>query len=508
MDASQTSNDVPSGLTSAVPQAAKAPDAPATVPVVVVAAPPPLLLSQSHTPLSRSSTGNDWDNDHEDLVNSLNDSAPSKSPLPAAVTAPSTPSALVTTPLSASRKAAKGKASADAGPSRAPLTLAEIALASLELSAPSPPATRWSSAVGNAIRQDAHSIGAFAAKLSQRVSDNAADTAMELEHLKAQIGVALREGPHHSQSDDGLLASLVQNHNGSMATITQLQDIVSSVSGRLDAVEANQRITVATLGEVHRGLQVLLARDHSLPTTAASGPPAAPIAPAHVLALPPALPPARMAPTPTPAQPAVPGVDSRLADMQAMFSAALSAVIGTKRGRDDDDADDVGRNIRREPATSPFLAPAAPAPAPVAMFAQFAPGAAPVPFAPAPVDPFASAPAPVAALAPAPMAALAPAPAAVPEAPSATGRRGADPSREFIFGPVRWKSNINAEARTIIAEGMASRPNMRTFFTRRGPDSEHIICGFDSAGAVGHFIDTWMAQRAGTWAAVVARPNA
>lgn len=81
-------------------------------------------------------------------------------------------------------------------------------------------------------------------------------------------------------------------------------------------------------------------------------------------------------------------------------------------------------------------------------------------------------------------------------------------TRELIFGPVNWKSNINAESRTIIAEGMMPRPNMRNFFMRRGPDSEHIICGFDTAGAAGWFIDTWMAQRSGVWSYVVARPNA
>ncbi|KAJ6555608.1 hypothetical protein DFH09DRAFT_1318013 [Mycena vulgaris] len=98
--------------------------------------------------------------------------------------------------------------------------------------------------------------------------------------------------------------------------------------------------------------------------------------------------------------------------------------------------------------------------------------------------------------------------AAVPDAPSAPARRPNDPAREFIFGPVKWKSNINAEARTIIAEGMTSSPNMRAFFTRRGPDAEHIVCGFESAGSTGWFIDTWMAQRSGAWSSVVARPNA
>ncbi|KAJ7286813.1 hypothetical protein C8J57DRAFT_1707280 [Mycena rebaudengoi] len=83
-----------------------------------------------------------------------------------------------------------------------------------------------------------------------------------------------------------------------------------------------------------------------------------------------------------------------------------------------------------------------------------------------------------------------------------------DPACEAIFGPVRWKSNINSEARAVIAEGMSTRPNLRSFFTRRGPDSEHIICGFDTPGATGWFIDAWMAQRSGKWAAVIARPNA
>ncbi|KAJ6552490.1 hypothetical protein DFH09DRAFT_591396 [Mycena vulgaris] len=68
------------------------------------------------------------------------------------------------------------------------------------------------------------------------------------------------------------------------------------------------------------------------------------------------------------------------------------------------------------------------------------------------------------------------------DAPSAPARRPNDPAREFIFGSVKWKSDINAEARTIIAEGMTSSLNMCAFFTRRGPDIKHIVCGCESAG--------------------------
>ncbi|KAJ6552854.1 hypothetical protein B0H19DRAFT_1072353 [Mycena capillaripes] len=61
------------------------------------------------------------------------------------------------------------------------------------------------------------------------------------------------------------------------------------------------------------------------------------------------------------------------------------------------------------------------------------------------------------------------APSATPDAPDAPRRN--DPVRELLFGPVNWKANINRECRTIITEGMKSHPNMRGFFTRRGPDN-------------------------------------
>ncbi|KAJ6488398.1 hypothetical protein DFH09DRAFT_1339177 [Mycena vulgaris] len=65
--------------------------------------------------------------------------------------------------------------------------------------------------------------------------------------------------------------------------------------------------------------------------------------------------------------------------------------------------------------------------------------------------------------------------AAVSDAPSAPARRPNDPAREFIFGPVKWKSNVNAEARTIIAEGMTSSPNMRLFHASRPRRRAHCV---------------------------------
>jgi hypothetical protein len=59
-----------------------------------------------------------------------------------------------------------------------------------------------------------------------------------------------------------------------------------------------------------------------------------------------------------------------------------------------------------------------------------------------------------------------------------------------VFGPVNWEKNINAECRTIVAEGMKSHPNMRGFHTRRGPDVQYIICGFETTGATDWFVAT------------------
>jgi hypothetical protein len=64
------------------------------------------------------------------------------------------------------------------------------------------------------------------------------------------------------------------------------------------------------------------------------------------------------------------------------------------------------------------------------------------------------------------------------------------------------------QCRTIITEGMKSRPNIRGFHTRRWPDIQYIICGFETAGATDWFVTTWMSERSGRWSSVVARPNA
>ncbi|KAF8187989.1 hypothetical protein K438DRAFT_1972677 [Mycena galopus ATCC 62051] len=135
-----------------------------------------------------------------------------------------------------------------------------------------------------------------------------------------------------------------------------------------------------------------------------------------------------------------------------VWSAALAAAMATKRGREDDALDE--RNVR----------------------ARLDVAEAPVPFI-----------------------------STVPDAP--TGPRPIDPAWEFLFGPVKWKSNIHREARTVIAEGMRTRPNMRDFATRRGPNDEHIIASFDTPASTGWFIKKWMEQRKGKWAYVVARPN-
>jgi hypothetical protein len=151
--------------------------------------------------------------------------------------------------------------------------------------------------------------------------------------------------------------------------------------------------------------------------------------------------------------------------MQSIFAAAMSAVLAnnTKRAREDDDVAD-GRNVRSRSDTAPPVASTSTA------------------------------------------AAVPDAPMDAPDAPDAPTRSN-DPARELVFGPVNWKKNINSECRTIIAEGMKTRPNMRGFYTRRGPDNQYIICGFETAGATDWFVNTWMSERSGRWSSVVARPN-
>jgi hypothetical protein len=321
-------------------------------------------------------------------------------------------------------------------------------------------------------------------------------------HRRADILAQLqvREGTNHT--DDGVLAGLANGHNNTVAVMAQLQEMVVTSADRLSAVENSLMAATATLGEVNRALATILAQNSHLapapiPATPAVAPPfAAPPVLAQAMSLPPApvhqaYAPATIAAPVHPTYPAIaaPGVaptapltttdvDTRMGDMQAAFTAAMQAsfatLLGNKRGRDDDDQDG-GRNVR---ARSDVIA------------------ASHIPTLPTPDAP--SYGGPVASTSSAP---------AAPEAPTVT-RRTNDPACEAIFGPVRWKSNINSEARAVIAEGMTTRPNLRSFFTRRGPDSEHIICGFDTPGATGWFIDAWMAQRSGKWAAVIARPNA
>ncbi|KAJ7828603.1 hypothetical protein B0H13DRAFT_2117551 [Mycena leptocephala] len=137
--------------------------------------------------------------------------------------------------------------------------------------------------------------------------------------------------------------------------VAQLQPMFTAQGDRLRLFE---NATGATLGEFHRGVQTLLARDHAaaptpvsvpaVPTPVAErpfAPPltavpamlAPPIAAHPVTATPSVFPQAPAAPVPTGAMP--------VADMQSFFTAVLSAVLATKRGHEDDEVQD-GRNMR------------------------------------------------------------------------------------------------------------------------------------------------------------------
>ncbi|KAJ7279729.1 hypothetical protein C8J57DRAFT_1221377 [Mycena rebaudengoi] len=440
---------------------------------------PPLLLSSLGNvapPLSRGSTMSvdEFGNFTGDVdLLSFDD-------VPALMAAP------VTAPP-ANKGKGKGKASSTAPAvargSRAPPTIAEAAFSSLELSQPTAPGTRWSVSVANTIQQDAHSAATLAAQVMQPGQEHHHEYQAQFEHILAQLQV--REGTNHT--DDGVLAGLTNGHNNTVAIMAQLQEMVVASADRLSTIENSLTAATATLGEANRALTTILTQNLHLapapiPATPAVAPSfAAPPALAQAMSLPPA--PVHQAYAPVtiaapihPTYPAIaaPGVtltaplattdvDTHMGDMQAAFTAAMQAsfatLLGNKHGRDDDDQDG-GRNVH---ARSDIIAAG-------------------------------------------PVASTSSAPAA-PEAPTVT-RRTNDPACKAIFGPVRWKSDINSEARAVIAEGMTMRPNLCSFFMRRGPDSEHIICGFDTPGATGWFIDAWMAHRSGKWAAVIARPNA
>ncbi|KAJ7777673.1 hypothetical protein DFH07DRAFT_1056453 [Mycena maculata] len=447
----------------------------------IVLAPVPALLPleepPSVAPLSRTSTVDD-DLPFLEADDLLSFDTPDGLPTESEVTAPVT-----VLPKKGKAKAAppppapSSTPASEAGPSRAPPSYAERQFSGMELSRPIALGTRWSVAVANTIRQDAHSVGAFAANMSQGMREQQLQTEHHFDNLLAQlqsITEIIHDGPRNS--DDSLLASLANGHNEAMAAIGQLQSLVTTANSRVRDLEQNNVAITGTLGEIRRSLRVLLAAaTPTTPLTAplmASTPPALKpttvfVAPTPALVQTPVLAPAPiLVPTPVLAPPPLPSLApaaAGVATAPAAFTAALTAVLGAKHAREETTIDD-GRNVRQRSDATVVDAPPAPT--------------------------------------------LATSTSAPPEAPEAPSRPRGDPSREFLFGPVRWKSNVNSEARTIIAEGMTSRPPMRSFHSRRGPDPLHIICGFHTAGTTVWFIDAWMAERSGKWSAVVARPNA
>ncbi|KAJ7246144.1 hypothetical protein B0H12DRAFT_1325202 [Mycena haematopus] len=268
---------------------------------------------------------------------------------------------------------------------------------------------------------------------------------------------------------------LIFGQNDTNAAVTQLQRLTSALEDRSRALENVDVALSATVGELTRAVQILLARDHQpapIPVQAPSAPVHAPaltsvslLPVSHVpamatsaAAVPPAPAASAVIVTPMPVPAAALAVPAAAAPAVALPD--MQARSPLRSLPEDDDLDD-GRNVRQHTEPAPVVSTSAAA----------VPGA--------------------------------PSTSRVPDAPS----RRNDTAREIIFGPVKWNSNINAECRTVIAEGMSSRSNMRGFFTRRGPDNLHIIIGFETAGASDWFVHTWMQERSSMWAAVVARPN-
>ncbi|KAJ6541244.1 hypothetical protein DFH09DRAFT_1089527 [Mycena vulgaris] len=168
----------------------------------------------------------------------------------------------------------------------------------------------------------------------------------------------IHDSPRHN--DDNLLASLAHGHNDASPAITQLLQMASDAvsrpsetTSRLDALEGNVQMCSDTGSHRQHASQPAAVIAAPAPITFATPPlptqvPAAPFVPPAVLAQAPfiapvlAAVPARPVPTAIATQPALATADDNcMSDMQAMFTAALSAALGTKRARE---VDDTARN--------------------------------------------------------------------------------------------------------------------------------------------------------------------
>ncbi|KAJ6556790.1 hypothetical protein DFH09DRAFT_1084492 [Mycena vulgaris] len=166
----------------------------------------------------------------------------------------------------------------------------------------------------------------------------------------------IHDGPRHN--DGRLLASLAHGHNDASTATNQLQQTAfdpvfraSENTSRPDALAGS----VQMCGDAPITFAI-----PSLPTQA----PAAPFFPPVVLAQPPfiapvlAAVPARPVPTAVATQPALATADDNcMSDMQAMFTAALSAVPGTKHAREGNELDNNACNVRHHSSSS-LAAPA------------------------------------------------------------------------------------------------------------------------------------------------------
>ncbi|KAJ7242291.1 hypothetical protein C8J57DRAFT_1477483 [Mycena rebaudengoi] len=428
--------------------------------IVLAPLPPPLVHRTSviPVPLSRLSTISlNFDDTDAEGDDDLNTSA----------SAPVAPIAAATPKGKGKAKAKKPVENAQAGPSGTQQypSHAEICLQSMELqSRPPPPNAKAGITMLNAVRQDAHTVAAFGARLSQQISERNVENELRFDELAASIQALAgavqnpAQGAAMSHTDDALLAGLANGHNNTVAHIEEMQSTMASFETRLAAMETITTTNTATLGEVNRALRNIVARLASL----------APAALAPILA-------------PVSAPAAVPSLADFTAAMQSTLVAAL------KRSNDDDDAPD-SRNVRPR-----IEAPVMPV------------GPPPLSLPPVGLPPVS--------------AGLVTAPTGSGPPPSSTAglvhalsknppARINDLTKEVVFGPAIWPSNIHAAARTIITEGLESaKPLLRLFYTRRGPDTSYIIVGFESAEAAAWFVAAWTANRS-AWHTIAASPNA
>ncbi|KAJ7668186.1 hypothetical protein B0H17DRAFT_1088121 [Mycena rosella] len=204
-----------------------------------------------------------------------------------------------------------------AGLFKAPLSHAERAVASMELSAPVAPGTRWSVPVANELHQDTQSVAAFTAQLSQQ-RQQMLDIESRYDYVQSQFAAVLETIYKGPRNNDSLLGRLANGHNNAMAAIAQVQQVAADSTARVAAMEGTVQMCAASMAELHRGLQILLTHDHAdvpAPVNAPAPVPAPVTAPTPVAQAPSLTPVLTQVPLTAPAAVAPSDTATRMAEM-------------------------------------------------------------------------------------------------------------------------------------------------------------------------------------------------